>query len=110
MTYIGDAGITAEDFIVRDELEAAAGFTQAEAQIFASTLAELLGTEPQNVDVFGVVNVAGACARSVLSECIFVLDYSILSHICAVITSKSMKYKGCDNLFRISRVEYGIHE
>ena len=33
-----------------------------------------------------------------------------LSHICAVITLKSMKYKGCDNLFRISRVEYGIHE
>ena len=32
-----------------------------------------------------------------------------LSHICAVITLKSMKYKGCDNLFRISRVEYGIH-
>ena len=35
---------------------------------------------------------------------------SHLSHICAVITLKSMKYKGCDNLFRISRVEYGIHE
>ena len=92
MTYIGDAGITAEDFIVRDELEAAAGFTQAEAQIFASTLAELLGTEPQNVDVFGVVDVAGACARSVLSECIFVLDYSFYgrsddSHFCHIVIS-----------------------
>ena len=36
--------------------------------------------------------------------------YSHLSHICAVISLKSMKYKECDNLFRISRVEYGIHE
>ena len=92
MTYIGDAGITAEDFIVRDELEAAAGFTQAEAQIFASTLAELLGTEPQNVDVFGVVDVAGACARSVLSECVVVLRFTVLYCMCTLCAHSVITY------------------
>ena len=52
-------GVTAEDFVQRDQDEIDAGFTDAEAQLFAQTLAALLGTESQNVEVMAVLDVPG---------------------------------------------------
>ena len=50
-------GVTGEQFISR--VETTSGFEDSIAQAFAQTMADLLGTERQNVEVLGVVDVPG---------------------------------------------------
>ena len=50
-------GVTGEQFISR--AETTSGFEDSIAQTFAQTMADLLGTERQSVEVLGVVDVPG---------------------------------------------------